>query len=78
MQGATGVPGGSVANERHPPRPVKTYLYAVALDGNPLSGGRSWALQWQSLGAVVRSWDVTIYIYICIYIYMYIYIYIRN
>ena len=39
----------------------------MALDGNPLSGGRSWALQWQSLGAVVRSWDVTIYLYIYIY-----------
>ena len=64
MQGATGVPGGVGGQRRHSPRPVKTYLYAVALGGNPLSGGRSWALQWQSLGAVVRIWDVTIYIYI--------------
>jgi len=45
LQGATGVPGGSVATEDTPPGPVKTYLLAVALDGNPLSGGRSWALQ---------------------------------
>ena len=45
MQGATGVPGGVGGQRRHPPGPVKTYLHAVALDGNPLSGGRSWALQ---------------------------------
>ena len=66
-------PGGVGGQRRHPPGPVKTYLLAVALDGNPLSGGCSWALQWQSLGAVVRSGDVTIYIYICVYIYIYKY-----
>ena len=38
-------PGGVGGQRRHPPGPVKTYLLAVALDGNPLSGGRSWALQ---------------------------------
>ena len=38
-------PGGVGGQRRHPPGPVKTYLLAVALDRNPLSGGRSWALQ---------------------------------
>ena len=48
-----------------PPRdPCKRTCKQWPWTANPFGGGRSWALLWQSLGAVVRSWDVTIYIYI--------------
>ena len=62
-RGPPGSRGGRWPMKTPPRDPCKRTCKQRPWTANPFGGGRSWALLWQSLGAVVRSWDVTIYIY---------------
>ena len=62
-RGPPGSRGGRWPMKTPPRDPCKRTCKQWPWTANPFGGGRSWALLWQSLGAVVRSWDVTIYIY---------------